>query len=275
VYSAAINTFSKRHASVFASFSVLSYVATVVMSAKSGCSYLFGIWGAQDGVYTECATAGVIMFVAFMNIWGLKESTRLAQIIFMFHGIILTMLLFWSVVWISMGHTKSLDNLFSHPLPHTWPVSFLFGFSTGMLGITGFETACNYIEQQQQGVYEKALRNMWVLVALVNPLISFFCLGVMDVDYIYDHRVLSYHDCYLNSRGSGRSHQSHGLKLDWKLSKSGIQHQSWLRLCSQFDRSGCVYSADWLCANRVHWSTRTDCTAGIGWLFASVSSAGE
>eukprot|EP00658_Telonema_sp_P-2_P046447 TRINITY_DN3462_c0_g2_i1.p1 TRINITY_DN3462_c0_g2~~TRINITY_DN3462_c0_g2_i1.p1 ORF type:complete len:527 (+),score=137.45 TRINITY_DN3462_c0_g2_i1:163-1743(+) len=93
-----------------------------------------------------------------------------------------------SITWIALGHTRDLNHIFNNPLPHSWPVSFLFGFASGMLGITGYETACNYIEQQAEGVYELALRNMWLLVAVVNPLISFFCMAVMDVDTIEDNK---------------------------------------------------------------------------------------
>eukprot|EP00656_Telonema_subtile_P002170 TRINITY_DN10944_c0_g2_i1.p1 TRINITY_DN10944_c0_g2~~TRINITY_DN10944_c0_g2_i1.p1 ORF type:complete len:279 (-),score=59.54 TRINITY_DN10944_c0_g2_i1:91-927(-) len=188
VYSAAVNTFSKRHASVFACLSVLSYVATCVMGARAGCEYLFGIFKIDSSLVIDMSTGVVIICVALIVMWGLKESTRVAIGIFVVHGIVLTMLLFWSLVWVSMGHDTNLDKLFDHSLPNPWPTSLLFGFSTGMLGITGYETACNYIEEQEEGVYVKALRNMWILVTLVNPLVSFFCLAVMDVDYIYHNQ---------------------------------------------------------------------------------------
>eukprot|EP00658_Telonema_sp_P-2_P021397 TRINITY_DN18521_c0_g1_i1.p1 TRINITY_DN18521_c0_g1~~TRINITY_DN18521_c0_g1_i1.p1 ORF type:complete len:126 (+),score=35.13 TRINITY_DN18521_c0_g1_i1:273-650(+) len=74
VYSAAINTFSKRAAAVLAMFSVLSYVATCVMSARAGCVYLFGIWGESESDWVDLATVGVIVGVAALNYWGLNES---------------------------------------------------------------------------------------------------------------------------------------------------------------------------------------------------------
>ena len=48
------------------------------------------------------------------------------------------------------------------PIPGGWGLGLLFGFSQGMLGVTGFETAANYIEEQRKGVYVKTLRNMYV-----------------------------------------------------------------------------------------------------------------
>ena len=48
------------------------------------------------------------------------------------------------------------------PIPGGWGLGLLFGFSQGMLGVTGFETCANYIEEQRKGVYVKTLRNMCV-----------------------------------------------------------------------------------------------------------------
>jgi hypothetical protein len=50
----------------------------------------------------------------------------------------------------------------AQPIPGGWGLGLLFGFSQGMLGVTGFETAANYIEEQRKGVYVKTLRNMCV-----------------------------------------------------------------------------------------------------------------
>ncbi len=36
-----------------------------------------------------------------------------------------------------------------------------------MLGITGFETSANFIEEQEPGVYAKTLRNMIIGMGLV------------------------------------------------------------------------------------------------------------
>jgi len=64
--------------------------------------------------------------------------------------------------------------------------SIFFGFSSALLGITGFETSANYIEEQREGVFPKTLRNMWFIVAIVNPLTALLALGLLDIDYIID-----------------------------------------------------------------------------------------
>ena len=66
---------------------------------------------------------------------------------------------------ISQSVTRRHSNLKAN-MEQTIPVGrglgLLFGFSQGMLGVTGFETAANYIEEQRKGVYVKTLRNMYV-----------------------------------------------------------------------------------------------------------------
>jgi hypothetical protein len=47
-------------------------------------------------------------------------------------------------------------------------VNALFlGFSAAMLGISGFESSSNFVEEQEQGVFPKTLRNMWAIVSFL------------------------------------------------------------------------------------------------------------
>jgi hypothetical protein len=38
-----------------------------------------------------------------------------------------------------------------------------------MLGIGFFESSSNFVEEQEQGVFPKTLRNMWAIVSFFNP----------------------------------------------------------------------------------------------------------
>jgi len=60
-------------------------------------------------------------------------------------------------------------------------VAIFFGFSASMLGISGFESSANFVEEQQPGVFPKTLRNMWVIVSIINPLMAFFALSILPV----------------------------------------------------------------------------------------------
>ena len=50
--------------------------------------------------------------------------------------------------------------------------------------ISGFESSANFIEEQKKGVFPKTLRNMWIAVAVFNPLISLLALGILPIALI-------------------------------------------------------------------------------------------
>ncbi len=54
-----------------------------------------------------------------------------------------------------------------------------YGFSSAMLGVTGFETSANFVEEQEPGVYTKTLRNMVVAATCLNPTMSFLSFMVL------------------------------------------------------------------------------------------------
>jgi amino acid transporter len=53
-----------------------------------------------------------------------------------------------------------------------------------MLGISGFESSANYVEEQEKGVFPKTLRNMWIVVTVFNPLLAFLALAIIPLTII-------------------------------------------------------------------------------------------
>ena len=47
-----------------------------------------------------------------------------------------------------------------------------------MLGVSGFESSANFVEEQKAGVFPKTLRNMWAIVSIINPLMAVFALAL-------------------------------------------------------------------------------------------------
>jgi amino acid transporter len=72
------------------------------------------------------------------------------------------------------------------PSVQSVPHALFFGFAAAMLGISGFESSANFIEEQKQGVFPKTLRNMWIAVAVFNPLISLLSLGLLPLAQIQE-----------------------------------------------------------------------------------------
>ncbi|CAD7942994.1 unnamed protein product [Amoebophrya sp. A120] len=66
--------------------------------------------------------------------------------------------------------------------------SVFYGFSTAMLGVSGFESSANFVENQEPGVFPKTLRNMWASVSVLNVACSFFVLCLVPLDELAEGR---------------------------------------------------------------------------------------
>ena len=198
-YTALSNTTSKRLASIAACLSVISYIATAVVSAESAVLYialLFPNSGIADPQTNACgylcqgSTIAVLGVFAALNLLGISESANVAAVMFVVHVIALTILVVWSLVWgILDGFTLFRQNLNTdYPSGASFPVALYFGYASALLGITGFETAANYVEEMKDSkTYVTTLRNMWVSVAFFNPVIGILAMTVLPMDKIYTY----------------------------------------------------------------------------------------
>ncbi|MEP6805026.1 MAG: APC family permease [Flavobacterium sp.] len=59
--------------------------------------------------------------------------------------------------------------------------ALFLGFSAAMLGISGFESSANFVEEQEHGVFPKTLRNMWAIVSFFNPVIAILIISVIPL----------------------------------------------------------------------------------------------
>jgi amino acid transporter len=84
-----------------------------------------------------------------------------------------------------------LDTLLAnYRMPVTGSVwnALFFGFAAAMLGISGFESSANFVEEQKRGVFPKTLRNMWIVVSVFNPLITFLALALVPIPVVSEHQ---------------------------------------------------------------------------------------
>jgi amino acid transporter len=183
-YNALLNTTSKRIAALAACLTVLSYMATAVISATEAMHYAHALW--HD---LPVLTATVALMAVFMvlTIIGIQESSRVAVAIFLFHLTSLTLLI---VVGIAYLATQGLDVLSANMATETGslPRALFFGFAAAMLGISGFESSANFVEEQAQGVFPKTLRNMWLAVSFFNPAMALLALALVPVGDVPGHR---------------------------------------------------------------------------------------
>jgi amino acid transporter len=176
-YTVLLNTTNKKLAAGAACLTLLSYVATAVISANEAMHYATNL---VSGLDVMAATVAVLGLFALLNILGIAESATVALGIFVIHMLTLTVLAVTAGATLTRDPSLLLQN-WSLPNPHGLGYALFFGFAAAMLGISGFESSANFIEEQEAGVFPKTLRNMWVAVAIFNPLISLLALGLLPL----------------------------------------------------------------------------------------------
>ena len=179
-YNCLLNCTRKFDASFAACLTLLSYLATAVISAKTAVEYLKTLIPFLPSME---ATALVLVVFAGLTILGITDSARVALAIFLLHLMTLTLFVFWIL---STSNLTAMwwQNLSRMGQEFYWPKALFLGFSAAMLGVSGFESSANYVEQQRPGVFRLTLRNMWLAVTVFNPLIALLALGLMPVPEI-------------------------------------------------------------------------------------------
>lgn len=179
-YTVLLNTTSKQWAAAAACLTLLSYVATAVISAGEAAHYGHSV---MSFVEPHTATIGILVFFACLTLFGISESSLVALGIFLFHLLTLVILSSFSLLYF----LKNPDLLsVNWQLPPSSGIfhALVFGFGAAMLGISGFESSANFIEEQKKGVFPKTLRNMWLVVLIFNPLISFLSFCVLPAESV-------------------------------------------------------------------------------------------
>ncbi len=184
-YNCLLNASSKTFASVAGTMTLLSYMATAVISGKTAIEYLYS--AVKIPVFP--VTIILLLGFALLVISGIKDSAKVAFGIFAFHVVLLIVFVVWGAGYYLTGHHSYIaENIFRTQaliasIGGIVPALF-FGFSTSLLGVSGYESSANFVEEQAPGVFRKTLRNMLIGVAVFNPLTALIALNVMPFDVI-------------------------------------------------------------------------------------------
>jgi amino acid transporter len=200
-YNALLNGTSKTFAAIAGIMTVLSYVATGVISGKTAVEYLFQFLGriiptihafgqtfSLESLVIP-AVIGILFYFGILVIIGVKDSAGVAAAIFVFHIITLTSFVAFGI-WFILTHgtgTWTLNAAATAQIvaSHGGLLNTLFlAFSASLLGVSGFESSANFVEEQGHGVFPKTLRNMAVGVLIFNPLIAAVVLNIMSLPQI-------------------------------------------------------------------------------------------
>ena len=183
-YNCLLNTTSKFRASMAACMTILSYMATGVISASAAMHYAQNL---VPGLPVDGATVALLGLFAVLTIIGITESSAVAVGIFALHLLTLAAFCLIGVVRLVRDPSMLIANWHA-PTEASLGTAVFFGFAAALLGISGFESSCNFIEEQEEGVFPKTLRNMWLAVVVFNPLICLLVLGVIPVATVQAHK---------------------------------------------------------------------------------------
>lgn len=175
-YNALLNTTSKSTASLAATLTLLSYMATAVISANEAIHYLHH---SVPAIPIVIGTIVLLTFFAILTIGGVKESSKVAIGIFLFHLSSFVLLSGFIVFFlINNGIGIFIQNWHFPTTGGSITTAIFLGFAASMLGVSGFESSANFVEEQQKGVFPKTLKNMWIVVSIMNPLAAIFALSL-------------------------------------------------------------------------------------------------
>jgi amino acid transporter len=196
-YNALLNGTGKAVAAIAGVMTILSYIATAVISAKTAVEYLFKFieysWQVSGygelllGNFVIPAVILILFCFALLVISGVKDSAKVALAIFITHIITLTAFVIWGAFAATNGSFYAANFEATKTIVSNnggLPQTLFFAFSASLLGVSGFESSANFVEEQKKGVFRKTLRNMLIGVAIFNPLISLVTLNVLPMDHI-------------------------------------------------------------------------------------------
>ncbi|KAI8981783.1 amino acid permease-domain-containing protein [Mycotypha africana] len=186
-YNALLNSTSKSVAAVAACLSILDYLATCVVSASTASAYLAAEVVLPEKLTPFVLTITILIAFSLICLLGLKESSTLTLSIFTLHSVTMAVVIVTSVVaWARFGNSTLIDNWSSIPdPPGTNPLLLIAkGVCIGLLGVTGFESAENYIEDLKPNIFPQVMNNMFLFLLTLNAPISFLTTVLVPIPII-------------------------------------------------------------------------------------------
>lgn len=184
IYNLLLNSATKRTASIAACLTILSYTATGVVSAVSAANYFCSSPVGEGVIGVMPLSVSILAFFACMMLCGMKESSAVASLLFVAHLCVLLVLAIVSVVHLCQNGLDQFQANIAWPKQPSFSQSIFFGFSSAMLGVSGFETSANFVEEQEPGVFPKTLTNMWASVSIINVLLPMLSIAIVPLDHL-------------------------------------------------------------------------------------------
>jgi len=190
-YSMILRSLGRQAAVLAGALTVISYLATASVSSLSGAYYLSSMWqgGLPSSTVVLLAFVPIVLF-ALLNTKGIKEPAKLVTAIAGFHFFLLIVISLWGLGFLAWNWNSIDFSGFLEMRSPSGPLTFnlvVYGFAAGFLGITGFESAAQIVEELEQPALEtvrKLYKTVVILVSITAPTISFLCLALLTQDEV-------------------------------------------------------------------------------------------
>ncbi|MCB0413700.1 MAG: APC family permease [Bdellovibrionales bacterium] len=192
-YSMILRSLGRRVAVLAGALTFVSYLATAAVSALSGAHYLSSLFDHTfSGPVTVFVSFIPIVMFGLLNTRGIKEPAKIVTAIAGIHFGLLLIIAIWGFSYLALNYQDIDFTKFNNLKPNgelTIPI-LMYGFAAAFLGITGFESAAQIVEELQQPTLvtvKKLYKIVVVLVSLTAPAISFLCLILLTQDQVHNN----------------------------------------------------------------------------------------
>lgn len=188
-YSMILRTVGRRFAVLAGALTFVSYLATAAVSALSGAYYMGSLFGGISSATIVLLSFIPIVLFGILNTRGIKEPAKLVTGIAAFHFFLLIVMGVWGLGYIAFNF-EGIDFAKMSKITSTGELTFpmlAYGFAAAFLGITGFESAAQIVEELQQPTLvtvRKLYKTVIILVSATAPLISLLCLLILTQDEV-------------------------------------------------------------------------------------------
>lgn len=190
-YSYLLNVAGRTLALIAGAVTILDAISTGAVSAATAAAY---VSAEANGFSMQGLTVIFLVVLSATCLVGLRDSSTLALSMFTLHILTITALLIASAVawgrtgnavlqanWQAAFHVAgSAANLGGKTIAR----SLFDGTVVAFVGLTGFETTVAYSSAVKPDSFAKALRNIWIAVALLEGPIALLTLAILPFESI-------------------------------------------------------------------------------------------
>lgn len=189
-YSMILRSVGRRGAVLAGALTFVSYLATAAVSALSGSFYLSSLFPDLSSSHIVLLSFIPIIGFGLLNTKGIKEPAKLVTLVAGLHFLLLIIIAIWGGGFLISNWDSISFKHFTSPSISLSFSTFMYGFASAFLGITGFESAAQIVEELETPTLptvHKLYKTVIILVSLTAPAISFLCLILLSPLEIQDN----------------------------------------------------------------------------------------